>query len=399
MRFWTVWSASALSNLADGVLKVAVPLVAIGYTRSPVLIAGLVVAFSLPWLVFVLFAGVIVDRGDRRVLMIAADATRAVVVAVLVFAVASDLGSIGVLYAIAFGVGLAETVHDIAAQAIVPGLVPDAELTRANGRLYAVELTTNEFAGPPLAGALVAVGAVLALAVPAGLWVLAAFVLLLLRGSFRPQRERGAVRAEITEGLRFLWRNRMLRAFTAVVGIFNFASSATMAVLVLYAVGAASAMGLSAAGYGLLLTTYAVGSVLGSLVAGRVVGLVGQNRAILGGLAVGCALIGVPAVTADPVAVGAVFAVGGAAIMVFNVEVVSLRQRLTPDELRGRVQSGHRMVAWGSMPLGALTGGLIAELVGLRVVFAVMAVVALAALPVLARALRGGQPRLGTRSP
>lgn len=396
MRFWTVWSASTLSNLADGVVKVAVPLVAISYTRSPALIAGLVVAFSLPWLVFALFAGVIVDRADRRVLMITADVIRAGVVAALVVAVASDLGSIWVLYAIAVGVGLAETVHDIAAQAIVPGLVADAELTKANGRLYAAELTANEFAGPPLAGALVAVSAVLALAVPAGLWVLAGAVLLFLRGSYRAERERGALRVEITDGLRFLWRNRVLRALTAVVGLFNFASSATMAVLVLYATGA---MGLSSAGYGLLLSTYAVGSVLGSLVASRIVGVLGRNRAILGCLALGCVLIGAPAATTNPLIVGAIFAIGGASIMVFNVEVVSLRQRLTPDELRGRVQSAHRMVAWGSMPLGALTGGVVGELLGLRPLFLVMVAVALAAVPVLARALHAGQPKLGTRSP
>ena len=377
-----VWTSSGLSNLADGVLKVALPLVAIQATRSPVLIAGLAVAFALPWLLVALPAGVVVDRVDRRVLMVTANAVRAGLVLVLAF----GPGSIWAYYAVAVGIGAAEVFHDIAAQSIVPAVVPDARLSRANARLYAVELTANEFAGPPLAGFLVAVGAVVALTVPGGLWVAAVIALLLVRGRFTPERaERTSVRADLVEGLRFLWRDRVLRAFAVVVGLFNFATSGTYAVLVLYAVGP---MGLTEQGFGWLLTTVAVGSVAGSIVAERIEHLLGMRTALVASLALSVLLIAVPTATANPIAVGASFFLSGIAIMVMNVAMVSQRQRRTPDALRGRVTSGHRLMAWGSKPLGALAGGLVGELLGVRAVFAVLALVAALAVPVLVRGLR-----------
>ncbi|MFC7613986.1 MFS transporter [Actinokineospora soli] len=316
--------------------------------------------------------------------MLVANLVRAGLLGALTLVVALGAGDVWVFYVIAVGVGVAETFHDIAAQSIVPAVVPDDRLPKANARLYAVELAANEFAGPPLAGLLVAAGAVVALAVPGGLWVAAVIALALVRGRFAATR-RSEDRGGIVEGLRFLWRDRVLRAFAVVVGLFNFASSATYAVLVLYALGD---MGLSETGFGWLLTTVAVGSVAGSVVAERVERVLGLRRALLVALVASVVLIAVPAATADPIAVGVAFFVGGAAVMVLNVAMVSLRQRLTPDALRGRVTSGHRLVAWGGKPLGALAGGVVAELLGLRAVFAVMALVALAAVPVLVRGLR-----------
>ncbi|WP_235022531.1 MFS transporter [Amycolatopsis alkalitolerans] len=121
MDYGRLWTSSACSNLADGVLKVALPLVALGFTRSPSLIAGLAFAFTLPWLLFALPAGVLADRCDRRRLMLVANLARA---ALLVPTVALHGGSIAVLYAVAFAAGTAETVYDTAAQSIVPQLVP-----------------------------------------------------------------------------------------------------------------------------------------------------------------------------------------------------------------------------------------------------------------------------------
>ncbi|GGS50039.1 MFS transporter [Actinokineospora fastidiosa] len=380
--YWRLWTSSGLSNLADGVLKVALPLVAIEATRSPVLIAGLAVAFSLPWLLVALPAGAVVDRVDRRVLMMTANLVRAV----LVLAIAFGPTDIRLFSAIAFGIGVAEVLHDVAAQSVVPAVVPDEHLSRANGRLYAVELTANEFVGPPLAGFLVAASALAALAVPGGLWIAAVVALFLVRGTFRPERaQRASLRGEVAEGLAFLWRDRVLRAFSVVVGLFNFATSATYAILVLYAVGA---MGLDDRGFGWLLAAVAGGSVVGSVAAERVERGLGRDRALVGSLAVAAPLIALPAATANPIAVGAGFFGSGAAIMVLNIVMVSLRQRRTPDRLRGRVTSGHRMVAWGSKPLGALAGGLVGELLGLPAVFLVMGLVAAAGIPVLVRALR-----------
>ena len=376
--FWRLWTSSALSNLADGIVKVSLPLVALRFTDSPTLIAGLTVVLTLPWLLFALPAGALADRLDRRRAMLAANTVRAATVAALAVALAADAGSIWVLYAVAACLGTVETLHDTAAQSILPQLVPPDRLSRANGRLFAAEITANEFVGPPVGGFLVLAGAVTAFATPAALWAVAIGALLLVPGPYRVERtERTSLRADVAEGLRFLWGHRLLRTLAAMVGTFNFASNAAWAVLVLYAVGPESAVGLSAPAFGALLATSAAGMLTGSLVAERVERWLGRGRALLVAT-LGCALlVAGPALTDNAVLIGTAFFVSGLCTAVWNVITVSLRQRITPDRLLGRLNSGYRLVAWGSRPLGALTGGLLAQAFGVRSVFVVMTVLTL----------------------
>ncbi|QKV80050.1 MFS transporter [Amycolatopsis sp. Hca4] len=380
--YWRLWTSAALSNLADGILKFALPLLAIGYTRSPALVAGLTLAFTLPWLVFALPAGAIADRRDRRSLMLLANTVRATLLAGLLAAVLLDAGSLWLLYVAALGAGIAETCYDTASQAIVPQLVGRDQLPRANGRLYAAETTALELAGPPAAGLLVATAAALSLATPIALWAVAIAVLLLVRGSFKvaaPDR-RPVLRAEIAEGLRFVWHTGLLRTFTVMTGVFNFASSATQAVLVLYAVGPASAMGLSESEYGWLLSLVAAGCLAGSFFAEPAERLLGTARTIGITFFLGAASLGVPAVTTDPAIIGIAFFAGGVGLIVSNVTTVSLRQRITPDRLLGRINSSHRLVAYGTKPLGALAGGVLAQFFGLPAVFAAMSLLAMSAV-------------------
>ncbi|WP_025620056.1 MFS transporter [Salinispora cortesiana] len=379
--FWQLWSASAASNLADGIVKLALPLVAVSFTDSPVLVAGVAMAFSLPWLLVALPAGALADRLDRRRVMVAANTVRAVLFGAMALAVALDVASIWLLYAVAFGAGVAETLYDTSAQSILPQVVSRDALPRANGRLNAVELTANQFVGPPLAGFLVSTGVALAVAGPAGLWVVAAAVLLLIRGRFQVARDTStSLRRDIAEGLRFLWRHQLLRTMAVMVGVSNFTMSAVLAVLVLYAVGPDSAMGLTEPGYGLLLATLAVGIVLGSLAAGAIERRLGRSTALGVAMVAAAVLDGVPALSVNPFVVGAVYFGGGILVATWNVITISLRQRITPDRLLGRVNSGYRLLAWGGMPLGALTGGLLAEWLGLRAVFAIMGVLTLSLL-------------------
>jgi MFS family permease len=188
LPFWRLWSASSLSNLADGLVKVALPLVAITLTDSPGLVAGVTLAVTLPWLLFALPAGALADRVDRRIAMVTANIVRAAGVAILAVTVLLGLESspaaIWALYAVALLLGTAETIYDTCAQSILPQVVARDQLPRANGRLIAAELTANEFVGPPLGGLLVAAGVAVAFATPAALWAVAVGALLLLRGGF-----------------------------------------------------------------------------------------------------------------------------------------------------------------------------------------------------------------------
>lgn len=378
-RYWRLWASAGLSSLADGIVKIALPLVAIRFTRSPVLIAGLSFAVTLPWLLFALQAGALADRFDRRRAMLGANWARSSLLVVIVISLALGAGSIWALYVVALSIGVAETIYDTSAQSIMPQVVARDQLPRANGRLYAAELAANQFIGPPLAGFLTAMSAVVAFAAPAALWGVAILALLSVRGSFKVERTaRSTVRADIAEGLSFLWRHRLLRALAVMVGLFNMATSATSAILVLFAVGPRSAMGLSAQLFGVLLASSAAGSVLGSFGAELVIRLIGRARALLVSLLCGGLFVGIPALTANPVVVGVAFFIGGIGLVCWNVVTVSFRQRITPDRLLGRVNSCYRLVAWGTMPLGAAAGGLLAQALGLRAVFALMAAVTLA---------------------
>jgi MFS family permease len=385
LPFWRLWSASALSNLADGLVKIALPLVAVTVTDSPALVAGVALAVTLPWLLFALPAGALADRVDRRIAMLTANVVRAAAVAVLAVAVVLGLGSSGaaiwVLYLVALLLGTAETVCDTCAQSILPQVVPRDRLPRANGRLIAAELTANEFVGPPLGGLLVAAGIALAFATPAALWAAAVGALLLLRGGFSvPRGERTSLRADVAEGLRYLWRHRLLRTLAAMTGLFNFATNATFAVFVLYAVGPHSAMHLTEAAYGLLFATIAAGSLVGAILADPIIRRLGRSRSLALGIFGGVATVGVAAVTTSPLVIAAAFLVGGVTIALWNVVAVSLRQRITPDRILGRINSSYRLVAWGTRPLGAAAGGLLGQLLGLRAVFAVAAALILATL-------------------
>lgn len=372
--YWRLWFASAMSNVADGTIKIALPLIAVTFTQSPGEIAGLTSALTLPWLVCALPAGALADRFDRRRMMLLANTARVAVLAVLAILVATAAGSIWVLYVAAATIGVAETVYDTSAQSLIPHVVRADQLGRANGRLYAAELTGNQFIGPPAAGVLVAVSAVVAVGAPAALWAIAVLALLLVSGQFRPQRcGESTVRADIAHGLRFLWSHRVLRTLSLMSGLFNLASSAVFTIFVLYAVGPESPMGLSSAAYGLLISTIAVGGVLGSFVAEWCEKYLGRLHTLVMSMLAGALLFAVPAVTVDPFVIGAVFLVGGAGTVMWNVVTVSLRQRITPDHLLGRVNSSNRLISWGAMPLGAAAGGALAQFLGLRPVFLVMA--------------------------
>ncbi len=376
-----LWSASAVSNLADGIFVVALPLIAVSLTTSPALVAGVSIAGRLPWLVFVLFAGALADRLDRRVTMRNVQVMRVLLVgAMVVLAVAGGL-SLPVLYAAAFVLGIGETLFDTAAQSIMPNIVPKALLSRANSRLYAVELTMNAFVGPPVGGFLVAISVPLALSGSVLGYGLAAVGLVLIVGTFKPTREgpQRSMMGQIRDGFDFLWHNQVLRPLAIMVAVSNLANSAVVAIFVLFAV-APGPMRLSAVGYGLLITSMAVGGIIGSVLEERVEARIGRSNVLFGVVIVSGITTLIPALTSSVAVVAAGMVAMGASFMMWNIITVSLRQRITPDQLLGRMNATYRLFAWGVMPIGALLGGLLAEVLGLRAVFVAAALVSFAML-------------------
>jgi MFS family permease len=378
-NYWKLWASSAASNLADGVFWIAFPLLAIRLTDSPVLIAGVAVVSRLPWLIFVLIAGALADRLDRRRTMIGVSILRTIVALVIALTIVTSTDSLWLLYVTAFVLGVGETLFDTAAQSVMPSIVRRDDLSKANGRLYAVELTMNQFVGPPLGGFLAGVAIAFAFAGSALAFAFAAIALSLLTGSFKPVRAetagpRPSVAADIKEGLGYLWNHRLLRTLAIMVGTMNLASAATFSVFVLYAVSPGP-MGLDEFGFGLLMTGMAIGSLFGSLVVERVERVMGRARLLTTAVIINAITVAIPGLTPNPWIVGASFAVAGVGIVMWNVVTVSLRQRIVPDALLGRLNASYRLLAWGSQPIGALLGGLLATWLGLPAVFIIAGVV------------------------
>ena len=345
---------------------VAAPLLAATLTRDPVLVAGLTFAHRLPWTLFTLVAGALVDRLDRRKVMWTVDAARALLVGLLGVAIYSGWANLPLLYVVFFLLGTLETLFDNASQAILPGVVRREQLERANGRLFGAQIVTNQFAGPPLGGFLFAIAAAAPFLLDAGTFAAAAALVLVMRGSYRPRKEKGApattLVAEIGEGLRWLWSRPLLRTLAIMLGIMNAAFAGLEAILVLFA---QDILGLGSVGFGILLTAGAIGGLLGSFVAEPVANFLGHGRALLTAVLVEAAVLAGIALSGNPFVVGGMFVFSGVTVVVWNVITVSLRQAIIPERLFGRVNSVYRLLGWGGMSLGALLGGLLASAFGL----------------------------------
>jgi MFS family permease len=394
LDYWRLWWANAISSTGDGAFVAALPLLAVTITRDPRLVSVVTAATFLPWLLLSLPAGAVVDRYDRATLMWRAQAVQAAVVAIITVLVVAHQASIEVLAAGGLLLGSAEVIFSNAAQSILPALVPPELLAKANGSQQ-VSLTVGEsFLGPPAGSLLFAAAAALPFGLDAASFAGSAALLARLPGTGEaPENAENAkrppIRAQVAEGLRWLARHRLLRVVAVLLGIYNFANQMGQAVLVLLAT---QTLHVSTRGYGLLLAASAVGSVVGGLVnpiLTRRLGLL--PSLVLPALVDAAAFVGI-GLAPGPVVVAALLAVQGFSVTMWNVVTVTLRQRVVPGHLLGRVNSVYRMLGWGLMPIGALAGGFVAHAAGLRAPYIVAGLLcvlsALAALPLLLAAAR-----------
>lgn len=356
-----LWLATALSNLGDGIRMAALPLLAAVMSSDPVVVAGVAVAGQSPWLIFGLFAGAVVDRYDQRRLTVLVDVARVLLLFVLVIALAFGVANIVVVYAVAFACGVGETLRDTATATLLPPLVSDADLDRANGGLVNAEVAGNELVGPPLGGYLFGVALVLPFAVNGSTLALAAALIFSLpnvfaqkAASFTSKRQ---ILADTRAGLRWLARHRRLRTLVVLGALFALMDSIWFPIFVLYV---DQTLGLPAWAYGGLLGVGAVGGLAGGYLAARLTRSIGSTAVLTSCLvcaAVGQLMLGLT--TSVPVAAAGLVMTSGA-FGVWAVAARTLRQRLTPPELLGRISSASMTIVMGAAPLGALGGGFIA---------------------------------------
>lgn len=381
--YWKLWSASVTSNLGDGISGVAYPWLASAITRDGFKLGIVVLATRLPWLVFSLPAGVITDRRDRRALMVTMDILRCLLTATVAVGVLTsanglpspaDLASgaatapdnanmlLALVVGAAFLLGMAEVLRDNSAQTILPGIVPKEALETANGRLWGAEMVMNSFVGPPLAGFLIAVSLALPFFVDAGTFAVAAALVFTITGTFKTERdasEARSMRAEISVGFGWLWRHPLFRPMAIVLGVMNGLMTAATATLVLFV---QEILGLAATSFGVLLSAGAVGGIVGSFTASKVADRIGKGPSLFATLIGSIIALAVMGLTSSAIVVYVMFVAVSFLGTLWNVITVSLRQRVIPDHLLGRVNSVYRFFGWGMMSFGAFFGGALVSL-------------------------------------
>jgi MFS family permease len=370
--FTKLWTASAVSNIGDGVTMVAGPLLVASITTDPAAVAGAVFAQQLPWLLFALISGAWADRVDRRRLVVAVNLVRATAVAVLTAAVMTGHESVPLIYAVFFVLGTGETLADTAAASFVPAIVPAERLPTANSLLTATFTVANQFAAKPFGAWLFVLAAALPFGVNAASFLASAALIATLRaipapaGPSNGAASQRSLRADISEGVRWLWSHRLLRTLAATMAFGNLVFCAAFAIFVLYS---RERLGLSDIGYGVLLTTFAVGGLAGTLVAPWLLRTAGATTLLRAGLLVEVALHATLAATTTPVVAGTMIVVFGIHTVVWGVVVTTIRQRTVPSALFGRVTGAYALLDLGGAALGSLLGGLVAQAYGIVATF------------------------------
>ncbi|MEU8683944.1 MFS transporter [Streptomyces sp. NPDC048611] len=371
--FRLLLAGAATGQLGSQVTLVALPLVAVLELNAPAFQVGLLTAAeTAAFLLVGLPAGAWVDRMRKLPLMIRADVVRALAMASIPLAAVAGALTMAQLYLVALVTGVATVFFDVAHQSFVPHLLPKDQLVAGNGALETIR-STAQVAGPGLGGGLVQLlGASLAIVADAVGYALSALFLRGIRQSeSRPERVPGtSLRQDIGEGLRFVFGHRLLRVIAVTTGLANFFTATLMATQTVFLV---RVLGLAPGVVGLVLAASAVGGLAGAVCAGRLAARLGQAR-----------LIWLSALVTGPFALlwplsgrgagAALFALGSGVVffgaVVYNVAQVSFRQALCPPRLLGRMNATLRFLMWGTLPLGALAGGALADAFGARTALA-----------------------------
>lgn len=370
--FSRLWTAAIASNLADGIGRTAVPLIATTLTRDPALIAGLSAVTFLPWLFFGIPAGILLDRVDRRIAMAVANSLRFAVAAVVALLITTGELTIWSLYACVLAFGLGETVFDNATTTVVPALVGRDQLDRANGRMQSAEITIQNFIATPLAGFLFAAAIVLPVWLTGAGFLVAGLLALSIPAAAAHAHRAGAdgdagPRPPLSAVVRFLWDDRFLRwmilltSFTA--SALAFAQGSVVLLLL-------QTFHVPAALVGVVTAAIGIGALVGALVSSRFVERFGRGRVMFWSVLVsGAGILGVGLTGNVVVAIGS-YAIGAFGVAVWNVPWGALRQAIIPSDMLGRALGIVRTIGWGLTPIATVLGGFVAR-IDLRLPFVI----------------------------
>jgi MFS family permease len=379
-NFNLLLTASTFSNLADGIAGFAYPWLFSLLTRDPLLISIVSVLVNLPRLIFVLYAGVIADKFNRQKILIYTRLGQVFLTSMFILLIFINLDSIpkavqfnepqfeskfliiSTAYFLAFMFGLLEVTRDNAAQAFLPQIVSKGNLPKANGRLFGIEIVTNNFLGTPVGGFLIGLSLITPFIFDTLLMLASVFFIIGIKGKFeRPEKNNKEQNTSemIKEGVNWLKNNTLLKRLAIYTGIANFFGSMQFPIMILFA---QELIGLNAIQYSFLAYGAAIGGLVGSQLANKVNARFEESKTLL----ISVALFGIgmfaPYVTSNPFVIAGSFGLSSFGSVLWNVQAVSIRQSLIPDNLLGRVNSVYRLLALGLNPIGALFGGALVKI-------------------------------------
>ena len=371
--FSRIWSASLITNLVDGVLRLAAPLLAVSLTEDPILIGALTALGLLPWLFFAIPIGAIVDRVDRRKALVLGNSLRAAIALFIAFAVSQGFINIWLLLISVFFFGICEVLVDTTSQAVLPQILDKSNYERGNSRLQISEVIVSQFAGAPLSGLLYAVSIALPFFFSTTGFILAGLLILLFpferEINARKEGEVGqaklGLKGDIKFALNYLFQDKQIFSIVVITTLLGFFYSLSNAIAPLFIL---KELKVSPALFGVFFAIQGVGALAGSIAAPMVSKYLGRGKALAINVFFASLLVIFIGLSPNAYFFVAVSVLIGFTISVWNILLMSLYQSLIPPELYGRIHGARRTIVWGLMPIGAIIGGVIAR-GGLRLPF------------------------------
>lgn len=371
--FSRIWSASLITNLVDGVLRLSAPLLAVSLTEDPVLIGLMTALGLLPWLFFAIPIGAYVDRVDRRKALVGGNMLRSAIAIFVAFAIAQEFINIWILLGCVFLFGICEVLVDTTSQSVLPQILDKSNFERGNSRLQISEVIVAQFAGSPLSGFLYAISIALPFYFSTAGFVAAALLLALspFQKDVNPVheddqgKERLGIRGDIKFALNYLYQDKRILSIvliTTSIGFFYSISTAVAPLFILKELNVEPSL------FGVVLAIQGVGALVGSIAAPAASKKFGRGRALGMNLVIASFMIVLTGIAPNVYVFVAISVVVGFTISVWNILLMSLYQSLIPTHLYGRIHGARRTIVWGLMPIGSVIGGVIAR-GGLRLPF------------------------------
>jgi MFS family permease len=363
--FNRMWVASIISNLSDGILIAAAPLLAISLTDSTVLISAIGAMVMLPWLLFAIPIGVLVDRIDRRFILAGANATRSAVVGVLAVLIATHHVSIYWLLVASFVIGVCEVAADTTSQSLIPQILEEKNFEKGNSRLQISETVIQGFVGAPISGFIYAI----AIALPFFINSLGLAVAALLAFSIpikylqdvrkdEIEKEKKKFVADMKFGIRYLYNEKVLRRLvltTASIGVCYSMGTATMVLFIIKELELPKQL------FGVILTIQSLGAISGAFMAPRLSKKFGRSTVMTFGITSSSAVLLLQGFSPNIYIFVALATFGAFAVSQWNILLMATYQTVIPTELYGRIHGTRRTLVWGMMPVGSLLGGVLAH--------------------------------------